>query len=203
MLLQLFMHNHISNDQKAECCVSEAHGFLMVVSVVTVLMSSYSDSYLLFFVSIDTVLSLDVFKKGAVFASCAKVSTQRNKERNKSGFGPSIAWLIFKKWHHLFMENITFVCCACVFRTSQCACGTWTVTVVRCDVWHRAPATLMPWALSHAPGNTAHSWSFMCFLITCTNTDKDFVGGCYIFVNACDPADSLSLCLCPGLKHLS
>lgn len=80
-----------------------------------------------------------------------------------SVFGTYMDWPLFKQRHYSFMQTVTFVWCAFVFRIGQCACGTWTVTVVRCDVWPRAPATLMLWAPSPAPGITPHSWSFTCF----------------------------------------
>lgn len=45
-------------------------------------------------------------------------------------------------------------CCVSVFRTGQCGCGRWTVTVVGCTVWRMAPTTPTPWAPSPAPGRT-------------------------------------------------
>lgn len=100
--------------------------------------------YFLLSVSIDTVLSLDVFKKGALFASCAKVSAHGGTEMGRNN----------KSVFELFIHGHNNICLwPFVCRIGQCACGTWTVTVVRCDVWHRAPATLMLWDLSHAPGN--------------------------------------------------
>ena len=71
--------------------------------------------------------------------------------------------------------RLTSVCC--VFRTGQCVCGRWTVPVVRCTVWPRAPATPMLWAPSAAPGKTPTVTQV--FLITCTNRDKELCGKCF------------------------
>lgn len=105
-------------------------------------------SLLIFFICLsfsDTVLTLDVFKKGSLFASCAKV---RLKERTKN----YILYVTKSCYPPFIRSAVTFVCCIC--RTGQCVCGIWTVTVVRCDVWPRAPATPTLWAPSPAPGNT-------------------------------------------------
>lgn len=61
------------------------------------------------------------------------------------------------------------MCCVCVSRTGQYACGRWTVTVVRCTVWPGAPATLMLWAPSPAQGNIPAATPL--FLIASTDTD--------------------------------
>lgn len=110
----------------------------------------------------DTVLSLDVFKRGFLFVSCAKVSkhvytiqplcrqraeTEAEKQKtmtvtfdtclSRGNRNQKTSWL----WH--------FLCCA--FRTGQFVCGRWTE--VTCAVWPGAPATPTLLAPSPAPGN--------------------------------------------------
>lgn len=76
----------------------------------------------------------------------------------------------------LCFNTFKLISVCCVFRTGQCVCGRWTATVVRCTVWPRAPATLMLWAPSAAPGKTPAVTQV--FLITCTSTDNELGGKC-------------------------
>lgn len=96
----------------------------------------YCVSYLLCSSSTDTVLSLDVFRKGSLFASCAKVSNEHASNtidtdgNNKSTHGhlkptPKPHELMYQ-WN--IMKPHSWCVCACVFSGQVSACvghGQW------------------------------------------------------------------------------
>lgn len=122
----------------------------------------------------DTVLSLDVFKRGFLFVSCAKVServytiqplcrqrveAEAEKQRNnhcniwhrafKSKQKPKNVINRFLSVRIISKPALTLLCCA--FRTGQFVYGRWTE--VTCAVWPGGPATPTLLAPSPAPGN--------------------------------------------------
>lgn len=100
--------------------------------------------------SADTILSIDVFRKGSMFASCAKVILLLFEKSCASGLARHSKHQILnvQLCPHLQRWRL----CNLLHRTTPWGCGKWIWRAATCAAWLRAADTPMPWALSPAPG---------------------------------------------------